>query len=427
MKRVGLVLLLVLGWATTLAGLRPNPSVNDRPDPDAERFGYYLARGHSSVRLPFELHSNLIIVKMRVNDSDTLNFILDTGVSNTIITDPLALRRQPLKLARQVKLSGVGEGLQLTASVSIDNRLSMGILRATHQNLVILNDDVLRLSEYVGVPVHGIFGYELFSQFVITIDFRTRELTLTVPKKYTYHKRFGDRYPILIQNTKPYLDITAQLSGDRTVPLRVVLDTGAGHALMLDGQQKECALPRPEKVIRAQLGRGLNGVINGSLGRIEGLKLGRHQLLDVIASFPDSASFGMKLVNTTDRQGNIGCELLRRFRVTFNYPDQYIVLKPVRSLLRERFEHDMSGLELKAKGLDLHTYVIEKISARSPADLAGLQEGDELLFVNSDLVTTLSISDIYKTLQRGEGKEVTLVVRRSGQIVVANFALKRII
>ncbi|MBO0938986.1 aspartyl protease family protein [Fibrella sp. HMF5335] len=427
MKRVGLLLMMLVVWGIAQAGRHSFAPRKDRPDPDVERFGYYLAKGHSVVRLPFELHSNLIILKMRVNDSDTLNFILDTGVSNTIITDPLALRRQPLKLTRQVKLSGVGEGVQLTASVSIDNRLSMGILRAAHQNLVILNDDVLRLSEYVGIPIHGIFGYELFSQFVVTIDFRTRELTLTEPKKYSYKKRFGDRYPILVQNTKPYLDITAQLSGDRTVPLRVVLDTGAGHALMLDGQQRECALPRPEKVIRAQLGRGLNGVINGSLGRIEGLKLGRHQLVDVIASFPDSASFGMKLVNTTDRQGNIGCELLRRFRVTFNYPEQYIVLKPVRSLLRERFEHDMSGLELKARGNDLRTYVIEKIASQSPAELAGLQAGDELLFVNSDLAATLSISDIYKTLQRGEGKEVTMVVRRSGRIVVANFALKRII
>ncbi|MEZ0609707.1 aspartyl protease family protein [Fibrella sp. WM1] len=399
----------------------------DKPKPEKDHFGFYLAGGRSFTRLPFQLHSNLILVKMQVNNSDTLNFILDTGVSNTIITDPKALNRQRLQLSRKVKLSGVGEGAQLTASIAIDNELSMGHMRASHQNLVLLDDDILKLSEYVGVPVHGIFGYDLFNNFVVSIDFINRELTLTKPKKYTYKRRFGDRYPIVIQNTKPYLDVVAMLPGERSVPLRVVLDTGAGHALMLDGQPSTCALPLPEKVIRAQLGRGLNGVINGSLGRIQGLKVGRHELQQIIASFPDSSSFGMKLVNATDRQGNIGCELLRRFTVTFNYPEQYIVLKPVKRLLRERFEHDMSGMELRAKGQNFRTYYIEKIVAESPADQAGLLEGDELVFVNNDSVNTLNISDIYKTLQRGEGKEVTLVVRRNGSIVVAQFALKRII
>lgn len=419
MKTLSLLIafLCLSGWAWA----------TEKPKPGKDHFGFYLTGNRSSTRLSFQLHSNLILVKVRVNDSDTLNFILDTGVSNTIITDPNAIDRRKLRLTRKVKLAGVGEGNQLTATVAIDNELSMGTMRAAHQNLVLLDDDLLKLSEYVGVPVHGIFGYDLFNSFVVSIDFRSHELTLTKPKKYKYKPRHGDRYPIVIQNTKPYLDVVAMLPGERTVPLRVVLDTGAGHALMLDGRTNNCALPRPEKVIRAQLGRGLNGVINGSMGRILGLKLGRHQLQEVIASFPDSSSFGMTLVNAADRQGNIGCELLRRFTVTFNYPEQYIVLKPVKRLLRERFEHDMSGMELRAKGQNYRTYYIEKIVAESPAEQAGLREGDELVFVNNDNVSTLNISDIYKVLQRGEGKEVTMVVRRNGNLVVAQFALKRVI
>ncbi|MBO0948174.1 aspartyl protease family protein [Fibrella forsythiae] len=420
MKALSLIVGLLYGSLSAFATDSPKT-------PDKDRFGYFLKGNRTSTRIPFELHSNLIVVKIRINNSDTLNFILDTGVSNTIVTDPLALKLQPLKLTRKMQLSGAGEGGSLSAIIAIDNELSMGAMQATHQNLVVLEDDILRLSEYVGIPIHGIFGYDLFNSFVVGIDFRNRELTLTQPKRYKYRSRFGDRYPIVIQNAKPYLDVTALLSGERTVPLRVVLDTGAGHALMLDGQSTVCALPRPDKLLRAQLGRGLNGVINGSLGRIEGLRLGRHQLQNVIASFPDSSSFGMRFVNTTDRQGNVGCELLRRFNVTFNYPEQYIVLKPVRRLVHEQFEHDMSGLELKARGERYRTYYIEKIMDDSPADVAGIQEGDELIFVNNELASGLSISDIHKSLQRGEGKEVTLVVRRNGQLMVINFALKRMI
>ena len=399
---------------------------SDKEKPDKERFGFFLAGNRSWTRIPFQLHSNLIVIPIRVNDSDTLQFILDTGVSSTIITDPAALRSQKLTKTRKVKLTGAGEGGSLTASVAIDNMLSMGSLRAVHHNLVILDEDVLKLSEYVGTPIHGIFGFELFNNFVVQIDFLRREITLINPKKYHYKESKGDKYPIFIQDAKPYTEVVAVLDGQKTMPLRVILDTGAGHALLLDRSQEAGGLPMPDKFVRAQLGRGLNGVINGSLGRIQKIRFGKYELDDILASFPDSLSFGMKL-NTRERQGNVGCELLRRFFVTFNYRDQYIVMKPVKRLLREKFEHDMSGLEFKAKGERYRNYYVDRIIEGSPADLAGLIEGDELMFMNNQPAADLTISDIYKMLQKGEGKEVTMMVRRQGQIVVTQFALRRMI
>lgn len=416
-----------LCWIVSLLGVWLTAAGNDPKIPDKDRYGFYLTGNRYYTRIPFQLHSNLILVPVKINNSDTLYFILDTGVSATIITDPAAIRNQKLNFSRKVKITGAGEGNQLTAAVAIDNKISMGGMQAAHQNLVVLEEDVLKLSEYVGVPVHGIFGYEVFDNFVVTIDFTAKEIILMQPRKYKYRKSKGDRYPITIQDTKPYLDVMAVVEGDRTTPLRVVLDTGAGHALLLDRSRNPESLPLPEKVIRAQLGRGLNGVINGSMGRIEKVRLGRYELKNILASFPDSVSFGMKLVNAPERQGNVGCELLRRFRVTFNYQEKYIVLKPVKRLIKESFEHDMSGLELKAKGERFRNYYIDKIVEGSPADMAGLHEGDEVMFINNNPAGEMTISDIYKMLQKGEGKEITLLVRRSGHIVVAQFALKRLI
>jgi hypothetical protein len=417
-------LVLIIGLICT--GLAARSDDNLRT-PDKDRFGFFIAGNRSWTRIPFQLHSNLIIVPVRVNESDTLQFILDTGVSNTIITDPSAFRQQPLRLTRKIKLAGAGEGGSLTASVAIDNRLSLGGLRASHHNLVILDEDILKLSEYVGTPVHGIFGYEIFANYVVNVDFQRREITLMDPKKYHYKKRKGDRYPITIQDTKAYTDALSVFDGEKSLPLRVVLDTGAGHALLLDRSRSTASMPLPVKIIRAQLGRGLNGVINGSMGRIQKIRFGRYELDNILASFPDSTSFGMKLIDMPERQGNVGCELLRRFNVTFNYPDRYIVMKPIKRLMREGFEHDMSGMELRAKGERYRSYYVDKIVDGSPADMAGLKEGDELMFINNSAANELSISDIYKVLQKGEGKEVSLLVRRNGQIVIASFALKRII
>ena len=400
---------------------------DNRQTPDKDRYGFYISGNRTWTRIPFQLHSNLIIVPVKVNDSDTLHFILDTGVSNTIITDPGAFKKKSLVLSRKVKLNGAGEGNNLTASIAINNTLSMGGLRASHHNVVILDEDILKLSEYVGTPVHGIFGYEIFANFVVNVDFQRRELMIMRPNKYRYRKGKGDRYPITIQDTKAYTDALSVFDGEKVMPLRVVLDTGAGHALLLDRSRSTLAMPMPEKSIRAQLGRGLNGVINGCLGRIQKIRFGRYELDNILASFPDSMAYGMKLVNMPERQGNVGCELLRRFNVTFNYPDQYIVMKPIKRLMRESFEHDMSGMELRARGAGFRNYYVDKIIEDSPADMAGLTEGDEVLFVNNSSVNDLTISDIYKILQKGEGKEVSLLVRRKGQIVIAHFALKRLI
>ncbi|MFD2932246.1 aspartyl protease family protein [Spirosoma flavum] len=417
-------LVLIIG----LLGLYAVARGDDRQHtPDKDRYGFFIADNRTWTRIPFQLHSNLIIVPVRVNESDTLRFILDTGVSNTIITDPSAFRKKPLTLARKVKISGAGEGGSLTASIAIDNTLSMGGLRAAHHNLVILDEDILKLSEYVGTPVHGIFGYEIFANFVVNIDFQRREITLMRPDKYTYKKRKGDRYPITIQDTKAYTDALSVFDGEKSLPLRVVLDTGAGHALLLDRSRSTALMPMPVKSIRAQLGRGLNGVINGCMGRIQKVMFGRYELDNILASFPDSMSFGMKLIDMPERQGNVGCELLRRFNVTFNYPERYIVMKPIKRLMRESFEHDMSGMELRAKGDRYRNYYVAKVLTGSPADMAGLKEGDEVLFVNSNSASELTVSDIYKILQKGEGKEVSILVRRNGQIIISSFVLKRLI
>lgn len=395
-------------------------------DVSQEKYGYYLDKNIKTARIPFELHSNLILLYVKINDTDSLRFILDTGVSSIIITDPSALKPDKLRLTRKVNLTGAGEGNAISAQVAIDNRLAMGKLRANHQNMVVLDEDFLRLSEYVGVPVHGIFGYDVFNNFVVTIDFSKKEIVLMRQDSYKYKERKGDKHPIIIQDTKPFTDAVTLFADGRERPIRVLIDTGAGHALLLNSGPKE-SFQLPEKVIRAQLGRGLNGVINGNLGRIDRLRLGRYEMDNIVASFPDSIAFGAKLQGRTDRQGNIGCELLRRFKVTMNYRDGYMVLKPVKSRMREKFEHDMSGLEIRAESKNLRSYFINHVVESSPAEKAGLKEGDQLLFFNDLSANELSMSEIYKMMQRGDGRNIDLLVKRDGQIFFARLTLRRMI
>ena len=388
-----------------------------------EKFGYHLIKKKRITRIPFEFQANLVIVPVKVNDSDTLRFILDTGVTSIILTDPAIAQKLGMKFVRNVKISGAGEGEEIQAGIVIDNTIRIGDMIGYRQNLVVLRDDKLKLSDFVGTPVHGIIGYEIFNRFVVTIDFATNEIVLENPEHYKYRPNKGERFPITIEDNKPYLSVMKLMTDNQITPLKVILDTGAGHAISLESIN----IPLPNKTLKAQLGRGLNGVINGNLGRVEMLKIGKFEMKNLVASFPDSNSYRLKNTMLTERQGSIGCEFLRRFKVTFNYRDQYIVLKSINRRMKEPFEHNMSGIELLARGEDYHEFMIDKVIVDSPADRAGLQEGDRVLFINNKPSKEISISEIYKLFQKGEGKSLNMVVQRGKGIVIATVNLKRLI
>lgn len=388
-------------------------------------FGFHFIQKRQSTRIPFELHANLIILPAQINKSDTLHFILDTGVGSTIITDPSIIPYINSQFVRTIQLDGVGQDSTLEAQVSIGNTLQVGYARIFNHNLVVLKNDLLKLSELIGTPIHGLIGYELFERFVVTIDFRQREILLQYPQHYRYRPRKGAKVPLDLVDRKPYINdvVIRGKGGEQKVNL--LLDTGAGHAVMLNTYSTH--IPLPDTTVEVQLGVGLSGKISGSLGRLGGVTIGGYPLSSVVASFPDSLSFGGKLSPKASRQGNIGGELLRRFRVTINYPEKYMVLKPIRRAMKETFEHDMSGMDLRARGEKFNEYYVDKVTEDSPADEAGLQKDDRLMFINNSSAKDLNMTEIYKLLQRKEGKAIDLVVNRQGSIIFTTLILKRII
>lgn len=388
-------------------------------------FGFHLMQKRRSIRLPFELHANLIIIPARINDSDTLHFILDTGVSSTIITDPSVAQFVNTKYVRSIHLDGVGKDSTIEAKVSIGNTLRVGYARTFNHNLVVLEKDILKLSELVGTPINGLIGYELFERFVVTLDFRHRELLIRPPERYKYRRSDGVKIPLEIVDKKPYLDSIYISEMNKKQKVRLLLDTGAGHAVMLNTYATD--IPLPETTINVQLGIGLSGKISGHLGRLDQVAIGEYVLSQVLASFPDSASFGSKITSRIDREGNIGGELLRRFTVVINYPEKYIALKPIKKAMKEPFEHDMSGMDLRAKGEKFNEYYIDRIIEDSPAEEAGLKKDDRLMFINNILASTLNMTEIYKLLQRKEGRAINLIVRRGGNLIFTTLVLKRII
>ena len=392
-------------------------------------FGFNPVRKRGNYTFcPFQLRANLIIIKTRIDNSDTLNFILDSGVQSIIILDTSLQSKLNTRITRKISISGIGEAPPFIASVSLGHTVRFGGIVGHSQNIVFLQEDFLNISEYLGIPVHGILGSDIFKRFNVTIDYAKGELAFSDPLKYRYRKRKGVALPLFIERGKPYiLADRLETNGKQAKNLKLVIDTGGAHSLLLN----RASLPPeiiPEKLTNGHLGRGLNGNIEGKLGRIDLLHFANHDFKKVIATFPDSLIFDSKITRQHPlRYGSIGGEILKRFVVTLNYSQNLLVLKPVKKLLNKPFEADMSGLDLRTIGPDFRTFEVTEVIAGSAADEAGVLPGDKIIIFNKKLAGNLTINDFYEVLSKREGTLVEMVVLRDHSLLPLRFRLKRII
>jgi hypothetical protein len=55
---------------------------------------YITDENKANIKIPFKFINNLIVIRLQINNSDTLNFILGTGVTTTIINQKDVLKLQ---------------------------------------------------------------------------------------------------------------------------------------------------------------------------------------------------------------------------------------------------------------------------------------------------------------------------------------------
>ncbi len=119
---------------------------------------FQFDRPRNRVVVPFEFHRNLIILPVFLNQKGPFNFMLDTGISLSIIIDPALRDSLQITEGRTVKVVGAGEEGGLEALISSGFEMKFAGVTAKNLTMAVLSEDVLFLSNYVGLPVHGILG-----------------------------------------------------------------------------------------------------------------------------------------------------------------------------------------------------------------------------------------------------------------------------
>lgn len=358
----------------------------------------------------FQLIKNLIIIPLFINGKGPFNFVLDTGVGLFLVTEPELINSLDTSIARTVKINGIGEGNEMSAFVYPAATIDVGNSITGKIPIAILKQDPFNLSSYLGMPVHGLVGYELLSSFIVRINYGAKTVTYYRPET-AYIPRKGSKASISIEDRKPYVEAQVELADGKKETVKLIIDTGAGHPLSLETKS---GIPYevPENNIAANLGVGLSGMINGFISRIPALDLGRFQFQQVICAFPDYSSVAAKITHIS-RNGNLGNNILKRFNVVLDYHREAMYLRP-NYMFKEPFEHDLSGMEITTAGSNYEAILVSRVEPGSAADSIGLKTGDRILSVNFKRAETLGIEEIDGLFRSKNGRSVVLEVLPSG-------------
>lgn len=386
--------------------------------------GFTLTEGKTKVKIPIEINNNLVIIPVVINGQLPLKFILDTGVRTAILTEKIFSDILNLTYTRKYTIGGPGSQkyvqAYITNNVSID--LPPGVHGEGHA-LLVLEEDYLELRNYLGADVQGVLGYELFSRFIVTIDYEKKEMTLQTPARFK-PKRKSERLKMSVEDTKPYIVTTVGVTDSSSITAKLLIDSGASHGLILEPDSND-TIRVPPNYVKSIIGRGLGGVITGKIGRISWIDFGKKfKIPQVIANFPDPNSYmdTLKVSRSVKRNGAIGGELLSRFKVTFDFPREHLYLTKNTSF-RKNFYYNMSGITLKAKGSKLENFEITDVRQNSPADIVGVEPGDLVIRINGIPTEQLDLNSMNGFFNLKPGKKIWIELDRKGKRLKKEFRL----
>ena len=380
-----------------------------------------LNNGAKSIKMPFKLVRNLVVIKLNINGKGPFNFILDTGVGLMIITEPKLVDSINLENKRTIKMPGLGEGDAYEAYVTPPLNIEIPGLKSYDVAAAILKTDHFNLSNFAGMPIHGLLGYEFFNNLAVKLNFIDSTVTVYKPADVRLFRR-GVKIPITIESHKPYMEAKVKLPNGTEQMCKLVIDLGAGHPVSLENMIKKQGLP--QKFIIANLGIGLSGPISGFLSRIDEVDIGKYKVKKVITSFPNDYDEQTLRYISVRRDGNLGVGILKKFMVIFDYPDNAIYLKP-NTNFGEPFEHDMSGIEYYAAGEGFKHLIISRVEPGSAADEVGLEKDDEITSINFKPVGNMTLEEIDNILKSKNERNLLIEVYHDHKFDRVILTLKR--
>ncbi len=330
------------------------------------------------------------------------------------MVDTDVAKKLGLELVGKIEARGAGEGTQEANLISLPSLKFADLAIDSISGATI---GLSHLNKYEGMPVEGILGYDIFSRFVVKIDYANQKLTLYEPSAFKYEGK-GEILPITLEQNHPHVKAIVDGQYEGTF----VIDCGARSSLALHTPfvEKHDLMAKTGKKVDVFAGIGVGGKVMGKVTRVKSLQIGKFKIPAPLTSLA-SARAGAFASERID--GNIGGGILKRFTVIFDYANSRMILEPNADFGYED-NLDMAGLWLTKES---DTTRIDFVIEDSPAGRAGLKEGDVVVKIDGQATKDLLLRDMRETLMSGEGKKVSLTISSEGKEKTVELVLQKLI
>ena len=355
-------------------------------------------------KLPFsQLSGGIIIIRAKFDHlPDSLNFILDTGSGGiSLDSSTTALLQIPL-----IKTDKTIRGIAGLKKVDFAMDHSLHFLGLTVDHLDFHINDYDLLTSVYGVKIDGIIGYSFLRRYIVRLDYDNNKVEIYSAGTFKY-PRGGQ---LLKPNFTTLPQQLAIIQDSREVLDRFIFDTGAGLCFLLSRDfTEDSSIFKTNRRFFTTQAEGLGGKKQMELTVVKSVKIGPYKFRNVpVHVFDDTYNVS----NYPVLGGILGNDLLRRFNVILNYPEQSIHIKP-NIHFNEYFDYSYTGLGIYLIGGEIRVIDIVK---GSPGDKAGFQEGDVIFSVESNFTKNIQV---YKNLfQNALGKIKVVVFRGETPMIV---------
>jgi hypothetical protein len=346
--------------------------------------------------VPFDLYDGRIFLSVRVNGGEPGDFQFDSAAGRSCLTLGFG-RRSRLETPWTATVSGAGDGTQ-SVPVARDVEFAVGDLRFRAERVPLIDMDELTL--YTGRRTDGLVGADLLERYVVAVDYGARALTAYEPAGFEYR---GSGAVLAIERRMggPVVQAVLHMPGRPPLPMRLLFDAPHAGPLVLttpfvDRHQLLDSARELTPALVPSVVLGVGGESAQLLGRSLSLEIGPYSFQSPVVAL-SRAKAGTLAAAEID--GLVGSRILGRFRILYDYSRRHVILEPG-PRFEEPFTHDMSGLRLRARTLALQTIEVARVAEGSPAEAAGLREGDLLVSVDGRPVRPVGLPEVRARLER---------------------------
>lgn len=272
--------------------------------------GFSLPDSVGEFTIRYTSVEGLIILPVRINDSISVNLILDTGCRNVLLFGKRFQKLFKVESGRTVEFSGMGSGKTVKGQLALNNTAAIGVVEGENVPIVLISDRNI-FNTYWNID--GLIGYDIFTKFEIEIQ-PSRKLITFRSAFNNYIPHGYEKIPIKVVDAKPIINSSILLP-DETLTWDLLIDTGSTLGLLLKSSDKSW-FPLEDK--KEWIGKGLNGSIRGINTVVNKIKLHEYELTNISAGIIHSP---------WHNYASIGMTVLKEYSIILNYAMSFAALK----------------------------------------------------------------------------------------------------